>query len=183
MRGLIVGRFQPFHNGHMELVRHIMKTFEPNELIVGIGSAQESYTLRHPFTAGERFEMITRTLLFERISRFVVVPIEDVNRHALWVSHVESLLPPFKQVYTNDPLNRVLFKEAGYEVPELPKYNRNVYQGTEIRRRMIAGEEWRDLVPLPVCKVLEEIHAEERLRLLSSAPEAVRLQEEKNATI
>jgi nicotinamide-nucleotide adenylyltransferase len=172
MRGLIVGRFQPFHNGHMELIRHIMKTFEPAELIVGIGSAQESYTLRHPFTAGESFE---------KVSRFVVVPIEDIDRHALWVSHVESLLPDFKQVYTNDPLNKVLFKEAGYEVPDLPKFNRGTYQGTEIRRRMIAGEEWRDLVPLPVFKFLEDIHAEERLRLLSSAPEAVRLQEDKNA--
>jgi len=180
MRGLYIGRFQPFHNGHMELIRHIFKTFQPSELLIGIGSSQESYTPRQPFTAGERFDMITRTLLFEKVSRCWVIPIPDINVHAVWVSHVESLLPRFEQVYSNDPLTRVLFEEAGYEVPELPFFNRGSLEGSEIRRRMLAGEDWKGLVPVPVLKVLEELHGEERVRALGRSPEATRLQGSKD---
>jgi nicotinamide-nucleotide adenylyltransferase len=164
----------------MELIRHIFKTFQPSELLIGIGSSQESYTPRQPFTAGERFDMITRTLLFEKVSRCWVIPIPDINVHAVWVSHVESLLPRFEQVYSNDPLTRVLFEEAGYEVPELPFFNRGSLEGSEIRRRMLAGEDWKGLVPVPVLKVLEELHGEERVRALGRSPEATRLQGSKD---
>lgn len=165
--GLFVGRFQPFHNGHLEVIRSVLRTYRPNELIIGIGSAQTSHTLRDPFTAGERFEMIVRALEFERLEHFWVVPIPDVDRHAIWVSHVASLLPPFEEVYSNDPLTRMLFQQAGYKVPELPFFNRGAFEGTEVRRRMAAHEEWRDLVPLSTRTVLDELGAEERIRLLA----------------
>jgi len=145
-----------------------MKEFDPDELLVGIGSAQVSHTVRDPFTAGERFEMVARSLQYEKIRRFWVIPIPDINRHAMWVSYVESLLPPFDQVYSGDPLTRTLFRDAGYEVPELPFFNRGRYEGTEIRRRIVARMEWRDLVPLSAKAVIDEIGGEKRVRLLAS---------------
>ena len=36
MRALYVGRFQPFHNGHLEVVRHILS--RADELILVIGA-------------------------------------------------------------------------------------------------------------------------------------------------
>lgn len=175
-RGIYVGRFQPFHNGHMELVRHVMKTYALSELLIGIGSAQVSHTAHNPFTAGERFEMIEAALRSEQFSNCRVVPIPDIDRHALWVSHVASLVPPFEQAYSNDPLTRMLFHEAGYETPELPMFNRGQYEGHEIRRRMVDHEPWEDLVPTAVRKIIEEIGGVERLRLLTSSKEAHRLE-------
>ena len=43
-------------------------------------------------------------------------------------------------------------------------YGRELYSGTEIRRRMLKGEPWQNLVPDSVCKVIEEIDGVERIR-------------------
>ncbi|MDE1819395.1 MAG: nicotinamide-nucleotide adenylyltransferase [Euryarchaeota archaeon] len=182
MRGLYIGRFQPFHNGHLELVHHILGTFHPQELLIGIGSAQVSHTPHNPFTAGERFEMVRRALFAEHLEDFWPLPIPDVDRHAIWVAHVVSLVPSFDQVYSNDPLTVHLFREEGYEVPRLPFFNRGQYEGSEIRRRMAAGQSWQELVPAAVRVYLEEIKGEERVRLLSGSPEAARLAQGNHGT-
>ena len=89
---LLIGRFQPFHLGHLEVVKAIAK--ECDRLIVGIGSAQLSHTFENPFTAGERHLMISRALTDEGLHNFFLVPIVDINRYAVWVAHVSSLVPP-----------------------------------------------------------------------------------------
>jgi len=59
-RGLYVGRFQPFHLGHLSAVKSVLKDVE--ELVIVIGSAQYSHTTANPFTAGERLIMIRKAL-------------------------------------------------------------------------------------------------------------------------
>jgi len=124
---LLIGRFQPFHLGHLEVVRKIAK--ECDELIIGIGSAQISHTFDNPFTAGERHLMISRALREDGIKDFFLVPIVDINQYGVWVSHVRSMVPPFERVYTNNPLTKRLFSEAGYEVSASPMFNRSQYSG------------------------------------------------------
>ena len=60
-----------------------------------------------------------------------------------------------------------LFKEGGYQVTVPPLYNREVYSGTEVRRRMLEGEDWETLVPKSVFEVLKEIDGVSRLKHLS----------------
>lgn len=175
MRGLIIGRFQPFHNGHMELIHHIARTHSPSTLIIGIGSAQASHTPRDPFTAGERSEMIDAALRFEKVGAYQIVPIPDVDRHSIWVAHVASLVPAFEQAYTSDPLTKMLFGDAGYETPDLPMFNRSTLEGREIRRRMVSGEPWEELVPLPVRSLIAEMDGVGRLKTLAGSPEASRV--------
>jgi len=162
--GLVIGRFQPFHKGHLEVIRIIAE--ECSSIVVGIGSAQYSHTFENPFTAGERYLMISRSLREDGMRDFSIVPIVDINRYSVWVSHVVSLVPPFQVVYSNNPLTRRLFSEAGYEVRASPMFNRDAYSGTEIRRRMMAGESWEGLVPKAVAEVIREIKGEERMREL-----------------
>lgn len=161
MRGLYIGRFQPFHNGHLSVTEKIAN--EVDEIVVVVGSAQESHTVENPFTAGERISMITKTL--EQIdSTTYVIPIEDVNRNSLWVAQIKSMCPPFDIVYANNPLVMRLFEEEGIEVEKNPLFQRDKYSGTKIRSRMLDGEEWRHLVPEPVSDVIDEIDGAERLR-------------------
>jgi nicotinamide-nucleotide adenylyltransferase len=164
---LIVGRFQPPHKGHIELCKKIL--VEVGELVVGIGSAQESHTLENPFTAGERILMLTRALTDEGMdmSRIHLVPIPDVNNNAIWVTHVISLSPPFHVVYSGNPLVRRLFKEAGFDTRRPPMIKRKEYWGTAIRDQMIKGGDWQELVPKAVVEVMREIKGIERLRDLS----------------
>jgi nicotinamide-nucleotide adenylyltransferase len=146
---LLIGRFQPFLLGHLEVVRKIAK--ECDELIIGIGSAQISHTFDNPFTAGERHLMISRALREDGIKDFFLVPIVDINQYGVWVSHVRSMVPPFERVYTNNPLTKRLFSN-GYEVP-LPMFKRSV-SGTEIRRAW-----WKEttgkFVPKAVAEVID----------------------------
>lgn len=167
MRAMIIGRWQPPHKGHIEVAKQILR--EVDELIVGIGSAQESHTLENPFTAGERVLMLTRALAAAGIdlSRVHLIPIPDVNNNAVWVSHVISLSPPFEIVYSGNPLVRRLFKEAGFKTKIQPMFKRKEYWGTEIRDRMIKGGRWEELVPKAVVEVMREIKAVERLKDLS----------------
>ena len=45
--GLFIGRFQPFHNGHLQDIKNALK--EVDELIIAIGSSQHFNTKENPF--------------------------------------------------------------------------------------------------------------------------------------
>jgi nicotinamide-nucleotide adenylyltransferase len=159
-RGFYIGRFQPYHNGHQSVLEHIAKYVD--EIIIGVGSAQLSHNVDNPFTSGERVLMITRALS-SLPCPFYVIPIEDIQRNALWVAHVRSMAPPFDTCYSSNPLVVQLFREAGVDVQSPAMYERELLSGTEIRRRMLAGEPWKELVPSAVVQVLDEIAGTARL--------------------
>ena len=165
-RGFYIGRFQPYHNGHHSMVGTIAE--EVDELVLGIGSAGDSHTRHNPFTAGERIMMITKSVAeFDLVT--YVVPIEDLNRNSVWVSHVRSMSPNFQVAYSNNPLVIQLFEEDGTEVRQSPMFDREVFEGTEVRERMIEGNDWRSLVPPAVAEVIEEIDGIERIRRVSES--------------
>ena len=164
MRGFYIGRFQPFHNGHHRMVEEIAK--EVDELVLGIGSAGDSHSPRNPFTAGERVMMVTKSVADFDITTYAV-PIEDLDRNSVWVSHVQSMSPAFDVAYSNNPLVIQLFSEAGVEVHQSPMFNRDVLEGTELRDRMRHDENWRDLVPDPVERIIDEVGGIERLQRVS----------------
>jgi nicotinamide-nucleotide adenylyltransferase len=164
-RGLFLGRFQPYHNGHHAVIKQILQSQEIDELIIAIGSAQESHTLKDPFTAGERILMITKALheLKPSITTYVL-PIEDIARNSLYVAHIRSLTPPFEIVYSNNPLVQQLFEERGIVVRALPYVERAQWDGTKIRELMLQGDQWKEHVPAAVAQVIEEINGVARLR-------------------
>lgn len=160
-RALFLGRFQPYHKGHDAVIRKISQ--EVDELIIAVGSAQYSHTLRDPFTAGERIMMITHMLHDAPACRYVL-PIEDIEQNALYVAHIMRLTPPFDWVYSNNPLVIRLFEEADIHVRRMPRIDREHLWGTKIRELMLEGEDWRRYVPQPVCEVIDEIEGIRRLR-------------------
>ncbi|MBS7620714.1 nicotinamide-nucleotide adenylyltransferase [Candidatus Bathyarchaeota archaeon] len=168
-RGLFVGRFQPFHNGHLSVVKDILK--EVDELVIVVGSAQYSHRIDNPFTAGERLVMIRKALEDAEIdlSRVWIVPVPDVHIHMVWVSAVEGYTPCFDVVYSNEPLTRRLFIEAGYEVKPIRFRKRDVYSATEIRERMLKDGNWEELVPKSVAQFIKEIGGVERLKDLTKS--------------
>jgi len=163
-RGFYIGRFQPYHNGHQTVIGRVAKAVD--EMVIGVGSAQLSHELGNPFTAGERVLMITRSLA--SLGRpFYVIPIEDIQRNALWVSHVRSMTPPFDCVFSGNPLVARLFAESGTTVHCPAMYERQTYSGTAIRRLMLAGQPWEHLVPPAVIEIIREIDGVGRLRRIA----------------
>lgn len=161
-RGLFLGRFQPFHLGHLEAARRLAAGHE--ELVLGIGSANVSHTATNPFTGGERVEMARAALKEAGVGNVVVLPIPDVGRNAVWVSHVVSLVPRFRVLYTNNPLPRRLFSEAGYTVQPVPFVEREKFEATRVRDALARGGAWKGLVPPAVARVIDEVDGPGRMR-------------------
>jgi len=97
----------------------------------------------------------------------MLIPIPDAPAHRVWVSQVESQTPRFEVVYTNQPLTRRLLVEAGYEVRGIKLHLRERFEASEIRRRILEGEDWKDLVPVKVYEYLAEIDGAGRIRDLA----------------
>jgi nicotinamide-nucleotide adenylyltransferase len=160
-RGFYIGRFQPYHNGHHEMVARIAD--DVDEVVVGIGSAGDSHSTHDPFTAGERVMMISKALDQVDVMTYVV-PIEDLERNSVWVSHVQSMCPTFDVAYSNNPLVIRLFEEANFEVRQFPMFNRDELEGKEIRQRMVDDDQWRQFVPDPVVDVIDEVNGIDRIQ-------------------
>ena len=164
--GLLVGRFQPFHLGHLEAVRYALKKVA--YLYVVVGSAQRSHERDNPFTAGERIAMIKSALDANGVdpSKWMAIPIADADSHSLWVSSVVSMVPKFDVVFTNDALTFLLFKEEGMEVRAVPYLDRSRYSATNVRDRILERKDWESLVPPEVAKLVKRFGGVERVRAL-----------------
>ena len=162
-RGLILGRFQPFHFGHLKLIKEMIKGgIEP---LICIGSAQHSHTDENPFTAEERKEMI-ETIMKNMNCKYNIFEIPDINNYDLYVSHLEKFVPVFDCVYSGNPLVQRLFGNAGYEIVKLEMINRVVWEGSAIRLAMKEGGDWESAVPNHIVEIIRRIDGTERLKTL-----------------
>lgn len=160
--GLFLGRFQPFHNGHLAVIREALEKVD--HLIIVIGSAQESHTRDNPFTADEREEMIEKTLRVEHLTNCEIIPIEDINDDAKYVAYVARLVPQFDLVFAaENPLTAKLFKEKQYEVWSCDRIS--PYESTKIRELIRKGDpRWRKLIPKPALDIIEAVEGEDRVK-------------------
>ena len=178
-RGLMVGRFQPFHNGHLYLAKQILK--ECDELIIAIGSAQFNYIYKDPFTAGERVLMIHAALSSEPndidLRKCYIIPIVNDENNARWFGHLKSMVPDFHVLYTgNEFVIGLASREVQIRKPVFLK--KEEYNGTNIRKQIASMEQkknsqqvqqqqnWKDLVPNAVCTIIEEIDGVRRIEML-----------------
>ncbi len=165
MRGLFIGRFQPFHLGHLEALKWILNNVD--EVIIAIGSANVSLTFKNPFTVGERIEMIMRVVKRENIiDRVYICSVPDTvgDAHTIWPSYLRHWCPKFDIVFTNDPLSQLCLEYANLKYSEIPFFNREKYSGTYIRTLMAHRDDrWRELVPRDVAEFIDEINGVERV--------------------
>src|ERR671928_996306 len=167
LSGLFIGRFQPFHLGHMAAIKFALNYVD--ELVVVIGSAQKSHERRHPFTAGERIRMINSSLNADDgvdTKRILLIPIPDVDIHSLWTHHLDILVPRYNVVFTNDSFTRLLFKERCIKVIQPELYRREELSATEIRHRIANNGDWRKLVTSQTAKIIESISGVERIKTI-----------------
>ena len=165
MKALFIGRFQPFHKGHLKIIQDSSEKYD--EVIIGIGSSQHGHALENPFTSDERKLMIKKSLEKVGITNYRIVLIPDIHNPPKWADHVLSIVSDFDVVLSNSPLTRQLFLEKKYAVEETPLYNKKEYSGKEIRRRIIKDEPWKDSVPLEVFNIINENDGIRRLKKLS----------------
>jgi len=161
-----VGRFQPFHYGHLAAVKYALRQVQ--YLYIVVGSAQRSHERDNPFTAAERIAMIKSALDGNGVdpSRWMAIPIADADSHSLWVSAIKSMVPKFDIVFTNDALTHLMFEEEGIEVKSAPYLDRRKYSATNVRDRILERKDWESLVPPQVASLVRRFGGVERVRSL-----------------
>jgi len=169
--GLFVGRFQPFHKGHLATVNYALARVET--LIIAIGSAQKSFEQRNPFTAGERMAMIRSSLDSSEFDwrRVMIVPVPDIEIHSLWTRYLDLFVPAYDKVFSNDPLTIALFKERGILVEEPPLLERHSLSATEVRRRIATHADWGALVPDGSASIIRKVGGEARVASIANVAE------------
>ena len=170
-RGLMMGRFQPFHNGHLLLAKQVLR--ECGELIIGIGSAQFNYIYKDPFTAGERILMIHEALLENLVDlkKCYIIPIANDENNSRWFSYLKSMIPPFGSLYSGNALVRSLASSSSKQMRIIePCFEKQgEYNGTYIRRRIANRQSWKKLVPSSVYEIIKDIDGVNRIIMLSES--------------
>jgi len=163
---MIHGRFQPFHNGHLEYLRGAAA--RSGELFVGITNPdprrvreEASDPLRHlpesnPFTYAERLLMVEAVAEDEGI-RAHVIPF-PVNEPELWPAYVPPGVTQYLRLFSawgGTKLDRM--RQAGYEVVVLDEGAEKEISGADVRAALHSGGDWEALVPAGVARVIKSL--------------------------
>ncbi|MDP8888538.1 MAG: nicotinamide-nucleotide adenylyltransferase [Thermoproteota archaeon] len=168
-RGLMLGRFQPFHKGHLALTKQILSKCD--ELVIIIGSAQFNFIEKDPFSAGERILMIHEALKEAEIdlSRCYIVPVANDENNARWLAYLRSMVPPFDVLYSGNDFVKYLARsqDSGITIEDPVFAETNEYNGTNIRHLMQEGKPWEHLVPAAVAKIIQQVGGIVRINMLA----------------
>lgn len=148
-RALFIGRFQPFHTGHMSVLQELAE-LGFDEVIIGIGSTQYQRTPDNPLSFVERQAMITTVLESMHYPlRYHIVAIPDINDDDHWVNHVNTIVQAavgdYEAVFTGNDWVCGLFEASHSQVK--PVHKIIMIDGTTIRKMIAEGDErWREFV-------------------------------------
>ena len=168
-RGMVHGRFQPFHNGHLDYLRGAFE--RSDEVFVGITNPdpsrikpEASDPLRHlpesnPWTYAERLLMVKAAARGAGLdlARVHVIPF-PVNEPELWPAYVPPDVTQFIRLFSEwggTKLDRL--REAGYEVVVLDEGMEKAISGADVRDALRSGGHWESLVPAGVARVIRSL--------------------------
>ena len=165
MNGLLIGRFQPFHLGHLEAM--LFGLSQVKNLWIGIGSSNKSNEMKNPFTADERKEMILSSIDKKIAGKIKIYYIPDISDHNKWTLEIDSIVPKYYVVFSNDEFTQSLFQKRGIKVIPVTLKQRESFSGTNLRAKIANDQDWKDLVPEGTRNVLLKINAKDRLKIFN----------------
>jgi nicotinamide-nucleotide adenylyltransferase len=167
---MIHGRFQPFHNGHLEYLRGAAE--RSDEIWIGITNPdptrikpEASDPLRHlpesnPFSYAERLLMVKAAAADLGLEPAAVhVTPFPVNEPELWPAYVPEGVTQYLRLFSDwggTKLERL--RDAGYEVVILDEGAEKEISGIDVREALRQGRGWEPLVPAGVAVVLGQIY-------------------------
>ena len=164
--GILVGRFQPVHIGHVQAIEFALEN--SNKLFVVVGSAEKSNQKRNPFTFEERKKMIELAINEKELQDNIsIIPINDANNDTEWIESIKNTVGEYNLIFTNDELTEKLFKKNETKVINVPLLDRNILSATEVRKRLELDKECKSLVIPEIANYLTEINAVERMKSIT----------------
>lgn len=142
-RTVFVGRFQPLHKGHKKVIEDHIDSEQ--DFAVVIGSAGKKREQKNPLSAEER-EKIIRSCFPELEILHLKDKSEEEGGHDRWIKDLKGLGVK-KVISQNDLVKELITEDNDLDLLEQELYDPEIYSGTEVRRRIRSGEEWRYLIP------------------------------------
>ena len=164
MNGLLIGRFQPFHLGHLEALQFALSKVD--KLWIGLGSSNKPIGKSNPFSAEERKKMILSSIDDSMKNKITIYFIPDVDNHVKWIKKIDTIVPKFDIVFSNDPLTEHLYSKRTVQIISIPFLKRDQLSGTRIRNLIKSDQKWDDLVPSETKLILENLDLKNRLKIL-----------------
>lgn len=162
MDGLLIGRFQPFHLGHLEALQFALSKVD--RLWIGLGSSNKPIEKTNPFSAEQRKEMILSSIDDSMKQKISIYFIPDLDNHIKWIEKIDTIVPKFDIIFSNDNLTNHLYSKRSVQVISIPFLNRDVLSGTNIRDLIIRDQKWHDLVPKGTKTFLINTNAKDHLK-------------------
>lgn len=160
---LFIGRFQPFHNGHLMVVQGMRRVC--SRIIIGIGGPDGGDSSENPFTLAERHEMIGAALLEANVPEADILDCPDTPTDTEWVNSILKIAGPVDTVWTGNELVEQLFTAKNIKVQKIKEIPG--LSATEIRRQMKEGGDWEKKTPDAVVEVIKRIGGIERIKNLA----------------
>ena len=164
MNGLLIGRFQPFHLGHLEALQFALSKVD--KLWLGLGSSNKSIEHNNPFSAEERKKMILSSIDDSMKNKITIYFIPDLDNHVKLIEKIDTIVPHFDIVFSNDPLTDHLYSKRSVQVMTIPFLKRDQLSGTRVRDLIKSDQKWDDLVPSGTKAILENLDSKNRLQIL-----------------
>jgi nicotinamide-nucleotide adenylyltransferase len=167
---MIHGRFQPFHNGHLEYLRGAAE--RSDEIWIGITNPdptrikpEASDPLRHlpesnPFSYAERLLMVKAAAADLGLDPAAVHVIPfPVNEPELWPAYVPEGVTQYLRLFSDwGGTKQERLRQAGYEVVILDEGAEKEISGIEVREALREGRDWEPLVPAGVAAILRQFY-------------------------
>ncbi len=99
-------------------------------------------------------------------TRIQIYPIPDLENHIKWIELIDTIVPKFDVIFTNDDLTKHLYSKRNITVEPIPFTKREILSGTNIRDMILSDQNWQDLVPEGTKIFLNEINVKDRLKIL-----------------
>lgn len=152
--GLLIGRFQPLHKGHLHLIKRSLHYVD--KLIVALGSANRSDE-QNPLTLSVRKKMVEDLIIKEKLKKKItkIVSIDDyLEDDSMWLKKALVRAGKFDVLIGNDEWTDSIFEKAGFKVLRLGFYKRNLFEGTKIRKLQKEKKDWKSRIPIYLIKHL-----------------------------
>lgn len=150
---VVIGRFQPLHIGHEELIKNAL--LHADRVLLLLGSSNESRTIKNPFTFYERRDMIEASFVKD-VYRLIIKPLPDTNNNSSWVKSIRKIITDLNTsdvcfvVCDKDTLttqSNDLLRQCPY--PVIPVSTYYSLSATSIRQALMDGQQPSQLIALP----------------------------------
>lgn len=154
--GLLIGRFQPFHKGHLYLLKKSLDQID--QLIIGIGTP-DRIDKDNPYSFEQRKKMLEKVIEQEKWKDKIItiIPIKDyLEDDQLWLRKTLKTVEKFARFdffVGNDPWTDGIFEKNGYKVLRFGFYKRYLLEGVKIRKLIREEKKWQDRIPDYLVKI------------------------------